>query len=601
MKSIRLSLTVYVLGLLGVALGCALLLVYRSAQQTLEDKQKAAEQLILAQYRERCRDEEVHLDDSLLLRARSLARMVQLQLDWSQPDYRPLHLLGLLSAYASPNGYALAPTWLAEGLPRLPVYYEIHRRNRRRFTEIKLDGDRMLLPDSQSPDYYQINCSWGSSYRSPSLEGRSFPFDPRSFAPDHLVHWAFDDTWLDSQTRVRRVTLKASAARMVSIFEPPMPPAPEAGGNPPEGEASRPPGPAWPRPATGRRSFPSGPSIYIQYATETRQRDDALQAAADQRDAELKKLDDSTQDELTSLRHRLLAGTLGTFVAAIVGGFWLVRLGLAPLSRLGDAVSRISPKDFRLSFDGSRLPVELRPIVARLVDTLAMLQRAFAREKQATADISHELRTPLAALLTTTEFALRKPRSPEHYQELLEDCRLSAQQMNQAVDRLLTLARLDAGVDTLRLKPVDVGQLAEQCAALVRPLAEARGLNLTILRKDDGAIIADPDKLREVVNNLLHNAIQYNRPGGAVELVVARENGHLDVEVRDTGVGIPPAARELIFERFYRADPSRTGDGLHTGLGLAIVKEYVGLMGGSIAVESTEGQGSTFRVRLPSG
>jgi signal transduction histidine kinase len=184
--------------------------------------------------------------------------------------------------------------------------------------------------------------------------------------------------------------------------------------------------------------------------------------------------------------------------------------------------------------------------------------------------------------------------------------------MNQIVERLLTLARLDAGVDRLRPQTVDVSALTAQCAAVVRPLAEARGLQLTVENQcaaskapertngdSTGLMHVDPDKLREVVTNLLHNAIQYNRPGGAVGLRVVRANGTLEVEVRDTGIGIAPEASEHIFERFYRADPSRGSDDLHAGLGLAIVKEYVDLMGGSIGVESTEGQGSTFRVLLP--
>src|SRR5262249_38724729 len=105
--------------------------------------------------------------------------------------------------------------------------------------------------------------------------------------------------------------------------------------------------------------------------------------------------------------------------------------------------------------------------------------------------------------------------------------------------------------------------------------------------------------LREVLNNLLHNAIQYNRPDGQIDLVVARHHGRVQLEVRDTGIGIAAESRELIFERFYRADPSRTSDGMNAGLGLAIVKEYVELMGGQIRVESAPGQGSTFRVELP--
>jgi two-component system phosphate regulon sensor histidine kinase PhoR len=98
---------------------------------------------------------------------------------------------------------------------------------------------------------------------------------------------------------------------------------------------------------------------------------------------------------------------------------------------------------------------------------------------------------------------------------------------------------------------------------------------------------------------LLHNAIQYNRPSGSIDFTVERENGHLKLEVRDTGIGIGTEARSHIFERFYRADPSRQTDGLNAGLGLAIVKGYVDLMGGAISVESAEGVGSTFRVELP--
>jgi heavy metal sensor kinase len=306
-----------------------------------------------------------------------------------------------------------------------------------------------------------------------------------------------------------------------------------------------------------------------------------------------------TSESLRTLRARLLAISGATFAATVVGTWLLVWLGLAPLRRLSEAVSQVSEKDFRLPFKGRRLPAELRPIVERLTQTLRQLEAAFAREKQATADISHELRTPLAALLTTTEVALRKPRPAEEYRELLEDCRLSGQQMNQAVERLLALARLDAGVATMRPERVDVAALARQCAAVVRPLAEARGLSLRVHGGDGAQLVADPDKLREVLTNLLHNAIEYNRPQGSVDLSVARDDGRVRVEVRDTGIGIPPEVREHIFERFYRADTARGEDGMHAGLGLAIVKGYVDLMGGTIRVESAEGQGSTFRLELP--
>jgi signal transduction histidine kinase len=104
-----------------------------------------------------------------------------------------------------------------------------------------------------------------------------------------------------------------------------------------------------------------------------------------------------------------------------------------------------------------------------------------------------------------------------------------------------------------------------------------------------------------VVTNLLHNAIQYNKPNGRVDVSVDRLNGHVQLEVRDTGIGIGPEVKSHLFERFYRADPSRNSEDVHAGLGLAIVKGYLDLMGGSIEVESEEGRGSTFRVLLPAG
>ncbi len=378
---------------------------------------------------------------------------------------------------------------------------------------------------------------------------------------------------------VRRVVLQASGGPR----EDPRPPASSSG---------------------GRRRAYRGPTIYVHCAASLDKHGAVLGAYRRQRDDELAKLADETQDSLRDLRRWLWGISLAVFAATALGTFGLVRLGLLPLRRLSYAVSQVSAKDFRLPLDGQPLPLELRPIANRLTNTLDLLKRAFAREKQAAADISHELRTPLAALLTTTEFGLRKPRSVDHYRELLSDIHASAQQMNQIVERLLTLARLDAGVDRLRMQAVDVAALAQQCADVIRPLAEARGLKLSVedgstAADGSGSMQTDPDKLREIVSNLLHNAIQYNRPGGAVDLRVERRNGTLQVEVKDTGIGIAAEARERIFERFYRADPSRGGDDLHAGLGLAIVKEYIDLMGGSIGVESTPGQGSTFRVLLP--
>jgi heavy metal sensor kinase len=341
------------------------------------------------------------------------------------------------------------------------------------------------------------------------------------------------------------------------------------------------------------------PSVYIHCAYDKERYIKKEAEFAERRDNEKTALEEETLADKASIRYWLMLIASLTFLATLVGSFGLIRLGLSPLSRLSVAVSQVSPRDFRLPLDPRRLPSELKPITQRIQGTLDLLKRAFGREKQATADISHELRTPLAVMLTTTELGLRKQRSAEQYRELLQDCRASAQQMNEIVNRLLTLARLDAGVDQLQRRTIDVALLADQCADMVRPLAEAQGLTLHVHHVPAVPAQTDPDKLREVLNNLLHNAIQYNRPNGRIDVRVGQKESQLWMEVEDTGIGISPEARPQIFERFFRADPSRAGDGLHAGLGLALVKEYVDLMGGRIDVESQEGQGSTFRIWLP--
>jgi heavy metal sensor kinase len=578
MRSIRLSLVFYFLALLALALGAASLLAFRTAHQTLLAKKEATQKLLEAQYEERCAKEKAKLDDALLYQAQTLARLAQFQVPGRLRTREFNTPVGLFTSGFVPNGQFLMAAWIAEGAQHTPVAGEMYRRLRG-VAEIRFD-DGELPPEEGN--YFQINSIWGSAYRSKSLGMRSLPLEPTTFNQDQVQGQIIDDVPLEPGHTVHRVLLK------VSTTWGGFPRHPTSGGR---GK------PAAPDPQPPPMTI--HPSIAIQCASDKTRLDAAVAELHAGYEADLARLDDETHASLLSLRNHLLAIALATFAASALGGFALVRLGLAPLSRLSDAVSRVSTRDFRLPFDKRLTASELTVIVDRLNQTLEMLKRAFAREKQAAADISHELRTPLAALLVTIDVALRKPRGADEYREMLADCRESGRQMNRLVERLLVLSRLDAGVDTLRPQQVDVADLAEQCAALVRPLAEARALTLSVRTDGPAELRADPDKLREVLTNLLHNAIQYNRPEGSIEVAVARHNGSLRLEVRDTGIGIAPEARAHLFERFYRADPSRHTDDMHAGLGLAIVKGYVDLMGGTIAVDSAEGQGSTFRVELP--
>jgi heavy metal sensor kinase len=607
MRSIRLSLTVYFLVLLAVALGTASVLAYRTTKQTLLDKEQAAQELLQARYEKERRKEEEQLDKTLFQQARTVAQFIQFQQDWSrwaQKDWfrfeqfrrsadrwqddqvRFRHqAVELFSTAMKPNpsSFATLSFWATEPNKTFEGRFPFpHSLGVLLFPEVKAEiklqiSDPLPPIDDHSTEYFQINSVWGTTYYSQSLKGRHLAFDDGVFRPNQptINLEPGQDVRLGDQV-LRRVALTTPVTRWV-----------------------------WPRRPTGGRPSggsvlePARPAFYIQYACDTTKRDAVLAELAGKRDEEMDSVREETRVSLAGLRTRLLVINGCAFVALVLGICVLVPLGLRPLNRVGEAVSRVSEKDFRLQLGTGQLPHELTPIVERLTQTLEQLKSAFAREKQATADISHELRTPLSALMTTIDVTLRKPRSADEYREALDDCKVSAKQIHEAVERLLALARLDAGVDRLRSQQVDAANLARQCVSVVKPLAEAHGLQLRVQGDDSALLSTDPDKLREILNNLLHNAIQYNRQGGSIDVKVQRDNGHLELRVHDTGIGIPAAARPHIFERFYRADPSRHADGLHAGLGLAIVKGYLDLMGGSIDVDSVEGQGSTFNVRLP--
>jgi signal transduction histidine kinase len=605
MRSIRLSLVVYFLGLLCVSLAVASLLLYDAARRTLAAKQQAAEELVEARYEERARDARQHLDDRLLAQSKSLAGRVRPIYRWERIHNYYFHSAGAAALVGSlANRYPLSgalinflqahhdrppPDLTKKGAARNRWAWTTAQQQQiwyRHILDLKLSKDLEWLDSANgSPSIcWRIGSNgWGMPL-TPEDQTVQLPYEG-GFAPKARLTWAFDDYRDPNGKSYRRVRFRS----LITLDSRPA-------WTPPKGSS-------W-RPAV---FVPELAAIIIQCAADERELDSHLADLAAQRDRDLEALRSDTENDLAEHRARLLWISGCTFGATALGSLALVWLGLSPLSRLSEAVSKVSPKNFSLDLDESRLAPELRPIAGRLSTTLDLLKRAFARQKQMTADVSHELRTPLAALLTTIDLALRKQRTPEQYREMLSDCRLSASQMHQIVERLLTLARLDAGVDRLRAQPVDVGELAGQCASVVRPLAEARGLSLEVHNltaaieeaAEGGPLLTDPDKLREVLTNLLHNAIQYNRPSGRIDVRVARLDGLVSLEVSDTGIGIAPEAREHIFERFYRADPSRNAEDLHAGLGLAIVKEYVELMGGRITVQSEEGQGSTFRVELP--
>jgi two-component system, OmpR family, heavy metal sensor histidine kinase CusS len=599
MKSIRLSLIIYFLVLLTGALGAVSWFSYRTTAMSLRERQRDAQKMIETQYAVSSKSARADLDRRILLQAQTMLTMSHSTTIHAEGLFYPLGMLGSASL---PNGYLPMAMYCYQGTHEklAPDIFRLQPLN----THIE-SGDKLVAnaEGGGTQEYFQTYRSNGYPMdRSESMGDNSFTLDEEVRKHAALLKEYYDDVELQPGVKVRRVTLKASVPEWALLTIPwpwkGMPP-PSIG---PVWWQSRPKGakgPKGPAPPSRPPGFVSkAPNIFIQYASDRGPTEAKILALQKKRAEEISQLETTIGQNLQQLGDHMLWIALATLGAVWLGGYVVIRLGLAPLAKMSEAVSQVSPTNFHLPLEPETLPNELRPIADRLVEVLEQLQKAFAREKQASADISHELRTPLAALMTNLELGLRKTRTAQEYRDILEECRSSGQHMYQLVERLLTLARLDAGADHYRPAEADVTEIALQCADLIRPLARARGLTLRLNMPDAITMETDPNKLREVIVNLLHNAVEYNRPDGAIDLAVERVNGHVRLEVRDTGIGIKPNELEHLFERFYRADPSRQADTPHAGLGLAIVKSYVDLMGGTIRVASSEA-GTAFTVELP--
>jgi two-component system, OmpR family, sensor kinase len=233
-----------------------------------------------------------------------------------------------------------------------------------------------------------------------------------------------------------------------------------------------------------------------------------------------------------------------------------------------------------------------------LNSTFARLEAAFAQQAQFTSDASHELRTPVSVILTQTQTALSRERPSSEYREALEACERAARRMRNLTESLLQLARLDAGQETMKRERFDLARIARECVEMVGPLAAERKIRI---QSDlpPTECLGDHDRISQVVTNLLTNAIHFNRDQGEVHLSARAEADAVFFAVADTGQGIPAEDIPHLFERFYRAEKSRSRIQGRNGLGLAICKAIIDAHGGSIEVSSQPGVGSTFTVKLP--
>ncbi len=307
----------------------------------------------------------------------------------------------------------------------------------------------------------------------------------------------------------------------------------------------------------------------------------------------------SVATELFDLRRTawvLAAVGGGILLLGLAGGWWMVARAIRPIGQISSAAVQIAAGDLSQRINSAETDSELGRLVAVLNSTFARLDAAFEQQRQFTADAAHELRTPVSVVLTQTQTALNRERSAIEYRETVEACQRAAQRMRRLIESLLELARLDAGQEPMKRMQFDLSQTARDCLRLIEPLAREQSLRVeTDLRP--ALCLGDPERLAQVITNLVTNAIQYNRDNGQIKVASHLEAGSAILIVSDTGCGLAAADLSHLFERFYRADPSRSEG--RSGLGLAISKAIVEAHGGVIEVSSAVGQGTTFTVRLP--
>ena len=291
----------------------------------------------------------------------------------------------------------------------------------------------------------------------------------------------------------------------------------------------------------------------------------------------------------------LLAGP-AVLVAAGVGGWWLARKALRPVSRMTEEAAAIGPDRLSERVAVPRTSDELARLGITLNAMLDRLERGVAEKRRFVADASHELRTPLAVMRSEIEVALGSAALSPEAREVLQSAQEEVARLSRMVDNLLTLARIDEGNLPLLRESVEMMDVATRVVSMLRPLANEKGVRLSI-HGDAGRVRADRDRLQQAVTNLVDNAVKYTGAGGRVRVTGWRRDGEAGLTVSDTGPGIPAEVLPRIFDRFVRADPARTRrDG--SGLGLAICKEIIEAHGGRVWAESEPGRGSSFSIAL---
>lgn len=304
---------------------------------------------------------------------------------------------------------------------------------------------------------------------------------------------------------------------------------------------------------------------------------------------------------------RLLSVMMAVATMVVAASTWVAYLlagrTLKPVDRIVDEVEAISDgRSLHRRLAAPKTKDELTRLITTVNAMLGRLETSFFALRRFTADASHELKTPLTVLRAGIERAVTHPKTEDEVLEVLEETLVEVNRMTELVDSLLMLARTDEGRARLLTERVDLRDILAEVAETAGILEEHSSVSVDVAVPDKPLMLSlDRGRIRQLLMNLLTNAIKFNKPGGQVSISSSREDMEVVIRVSDTGVGMSGSELAHIFERFWRADParSRTGPRSGAGLGMAISKWIVEVHGGSIEAESSPKRGTTITVRLP--
>jgi signal transduction histidine kinase len=282
--------------------------------------------------------------------------------------------------------------------------------------------------------------------------------------------------------------------------------------------------------------------------------------------------------------------------------FWLLNRGLAPLRELAAEASGVSVDAWNfVPPPRARMIRELAPLTVALETVLSGLERSFLQQRRFVGDAAHELKTAVAVLKSSLQLLTLKQRTAGEYEQGIERCQLDCDRMEEAVAKMLTLARLETRPE---LPPAafstDLGETLRQMAQQFDSMAELKRLRILVSATEPAVVNVDPEQLQLLCSNLLLNALQHSPAGGAIRAVARPAGDETELAIEDDGDGIAPQDLPHVFDRFYRGDPSRSRNTGGTGLGLSICKAIASRWQSTIAISSDLGVGTRVTVRFPS-